>query len=68
MPEAPSNKDYEPGFAAAMMLKDLGIAERAAQTCDLNLQALNQAYQLYENFCKNNGHKDFSAIIKSFET
>ena len=29
---APSNKDYQPGFAAAMMLKDLRLAQEAATT------------------------------------
>ncbi len=36
VPNAPSNRDYEGGFASAMMLKDLGLAQDAAQNVNAN--------------------------------
>ena len=64
LPASPANNDYRPGFAAAMMLKDLKLAQEAAkQTCsDTQLGA--KACQLYEIFAQEgNEGLDFSAII-----
>lgn len=40
VPTSPANRDYAPGFTAAMMLKDLKLAAQAAQLTSAQLQAL----------------------------
>ncbi len=65
VPNAPSNNDYKPGFAGAMLLKDLTIALQAAQETDAKIPLGKHVFQLYQEFCQNNGDiQDFSAIIK----
>ncbi len=65
VPTSPANRDYKPGFTAAMMLKDLRLAgEAAAQarsSSPLGAQAA-QVYQLMEN--AGLGGMDFSGVIK----
>lgn len=64
VPTSPANRDYEPGFATAMMLKDLKLAMGAAASADASTpmgalaEALYQAYAL-----QGNSIKDFSGII-----
>ncbi len=68
VPTSPANRDYEPGFTAEMMLKDLGLALDAARThhSASPLGALaTQLYQLLRN--QGLGKKDFSVIIKMLE-
>ena len=61
----PSNNDYEPGFAAAMMLKDLTLAQEASQTTRTSTVLGGQAKELYEKFVNSGcAEKDFSGIIK----
>ncbi|MEM7571003.1 MAG: 3-hydroxyisobutyrate dehydrogenase [Pseudomonadota bacterium] len=65
VPAAPANNDYKPGFAAAMMLKDLRLALDAAKTAGaaIPLGAQSSAlYTLMESAGKDD--LDFSAIIK----
>ena len=65
VPNAPSNRDYKPGFAAPMMLKDLKLAMTTAQRNDVSTPLGAQAEALYEMFNRNGGdHLDFSGIIK----
>jgi len=62
---APSNKDYKPGFAAAMMLKDLRLAQEAATTARAATPLGTQAealYTLMESMGKDD--LDFSGIMK----
>ena len=64
VPASPANRDYAPGFAAGMMLKDLKLAMGAAASADAATplgalaEALYQAYSL-----QGNSLKDFSGII-----
>jgi 3-hydroxyisobutyrate dehydrogenase len=62
---AAANRDYRPGFAAAMMLKDLGLAQQAAFSTGAATPLGSEAAQLYSMFV-NAGHGalDYSAIIK----
>jgi 3-hydroxyisobutyrate dehydrogenase len=64
VPSAPSNRAYEGGFATAMMLKDLKLAQAAAAasgaTTPLGAQA-EASYALFERL--GYGRKDFSAIL-----
>ena len=65
VPAAPSNRDYEGGFAAALMLKDLKLAMEAAQGADASVPMGAQAEALYQAFANlGGGPKDFSGIIK----
>jgi 3-hydroxyisobutyrate dehydrogenase len=69
VPNSPANRDYKPGFAANLMLKDLSLAAEAADNAGLTspLGALAQA--LYTDFAEaGNGSADFSAIIKMLRT
>ncbi len=65
VPTAPSNRDYEGGFAAALMLKDLKLAVEAAQSVGASVPMGAQAEALYQMFAGLGGApKDFSAVIK----
>ena len=67
MPTAPSNRDYEGGFATAMMLKDLRLAHQAADAFKAETPLGARALELYEAFADAGyGKKDFSAIIQKF--
>ncbi len=62
---APSNRDYQPGFAAAMMLKDLRLAQDAAQSARAATPLGAQAMALY-TLMEARGAEglDFSGIMK----
>lgn len=65
VPASPANHDYKPGFAAALMLKDLLLAQEAAIATGASTPLGAEAAQLYNLFEKNgNGGRDFSAIIE----
>ena len=65
VPTAPSNRDYEGGFASALMLKDLKLAMEAAAGVDASVPMGAQAEALYQAFANIGGSaKDFSGIIK----
>ena len=65
VPSSPANRDYRAGFTAAMMAKDLRLAQAAAQSVDAPTPMGAQAQSLYALFA-NRGHGglDFSAIIR----
>jgi 3-hydroxyisobutyrate dehydrogenase len=65
VPASPANNSYKPGFAAALMLKDLKLAREAAQSVKANTALGAQAAAIYGGFAEE-GHSglDFSAIIK----
>jgi len=65
LPSSPANRDYQPGFAAAMMLKDLKLAQEAASTSGASTPLGAEAAALYSMFCNSGGEGlDFSAIVK----
>ena len=68
-PETPADRDYEGGFAAALMLKDLRLAMEAAQSVDAYTPMGSDAEELYTRFAEKLGgaNKDFSAIIKMID-
>ncbi|HEX2802149.1 MAG TPA: 3-hydroxyisobutyrate dehydrogenase [Phenylobacterium sp.] len=67
VPAAPSNRGYEGGFATAMMLKDLKLAQEAAAKAGAAAPLGAQAEGLYALFDRlGGGGKDFSAIIELF--
>ncbi|MBB5374260.1 3-hydroxyisobutyrate dehydrogenase [Acidocella aromatica] len=67
VPASPANRDYKPGFATALMLKDLRLAQEAALTAGASSPMGAQAAALYSIFEKlGHGGEDFSAIINFF--
>jgi 3-hydroxyisobutyrate dehydrogenase len=65
VPTAPSNRDYAPGFATAMMLKDLKLAQAAAASAGASTPMGAAAEALYALYAANGGsEKDFSGIIQ----
>jgi 3-hydroxyisobutyrate dehydrogenase len=64
VPASPANNGYKPGFAAALMLKDLKLAKEAAGSVKANTALGAQAAEIYEHFA-HEGYSgaDFSAII-----
>ena len=65
VPTSPANRDYQAGFTAAMMLKDLRLAQEAAQNTGAATPLGTQAAQLYALFAAQGGAgTDFSGIIK----
>jgi 3-hydroxyisobutyrate dehydrogenase len=65
VPTSPANRGYQPGFTAAMMLKDLQLAEHAARSATTATPLGARAAELYASFVRD-GHagEDFSAIIR----
>jgi 3-hydroxyisobutyrate dehydrogenase len=64
-PASPADNDYKPGFAAALMLKDLTLAQQAAKETGAATPLGAHAEQLYRRFNETGGAaQDFSAIIR----
>ncbi len=67
-PESPADHDYEGGFAASLMLKDLKLAMAAAEESGTRTPMGAKARSLYEQYVKSGGEgKDFSGIIELLE-
>jgi 3-hydroxyisobutyrate dehydrogenase len=67
-PKTPADNDYEGGFAAALMLKDLKLALQAAGQAGLELEMGEEAEEEYQKFVDaGGGNKDFSGIIKMID-
>jgi 3-hydroxyisobutyrate dehydrogenase len=67
-PETPADHDYEGGFAAALMLKDLKLAADAARSVGAYTPMGAEAEELYQRFVdRGGGNKDFSGIIKMID-
>ncbi len=65
-PETPADRDYQGGFATALMLKDLRLAMGAAQDVNADTPMGARAAELYEAFAAaGHGGLDFSAIIRT---
>lgn len=65
VPSSPANNNYEPGFASALMAKDLGLAEAALDLTGVDARAGRLASELFHAFAEGAGEgKDFSAIIE----
>ena len=67
-PETPADRDYEGGFAAQLMLKDLALAMEAAQGAGAYTPMGGEAEALYRRFvARGGGPKDFSALIRMID-
>ncbi len=61
----PANNNYQAGFAAVMMLKDLLLSQSAAKAAQIATPLTAKASELYQELIdKGWGAKDFSAIIQ----
>jgi 3-hydroxyisobutyrate dehydrogenase len=67
-PTSPADNDYRPGFAAELMLKDLRLAQAAAEGADADTPMGALAMQLYRSFVEEEGGtgRDFSAMLPRF--
>ena len=68
-PKSPADNDYQPGFAAELMLKDLRLAQQAAEAADADTPLGEAACKLYAQFVEEEDGKgrDFSAMLPRFE-
>jgi len=68
VPTSPANNDYEPGFAVAMMLKDLRLAQDAATGAKAAIPFGEQAERLYAQLDEQGlAHKDFSVVMRHLQ-
>jgi len=68
VPTSPANRDYQAGFTAAMMLKDLLLAQEAARAASATTPLGAEAAQLYSLFVNaGRGAQDFSGIIRMLD-
>ncbi|MFY0691567.1 MAG: 3-hydroxyisobutyrate dehydrogenase [Paracoccaceae bacterium] len=68
-PQSPADNDYQPGFAAELMLKDLRLSQQAAEVVDADTPMGSGATDLYARFVEQEDGlgKDFSAMLPRFE-
>ena len=65
VPTSPANREYAPGFTADMMLKDLRLAQQAANATGATTPLGAEASAIYGLFsAAGSGNVDFSGIIK----
>ncbi|MDT5083693.1 MAG: 3-hydroxyisobutyrate dehydrogenase [Mycobacterium sp.] len=65
VPTSPANNDFKPGFATALMNKDLGLAMDALSSTGAAAPLGSHAAEIYAKFAAAHGDKDFSAIIET---
>ncbi len=67
VPTSPANNDFKPGFATALMNKDIGLAMDAVKSTGSSAPLGSHAAEIYAEFIKSdapNADKDFSAVIE----
>jgi 3-hydroxyisobutyrate dehydrogenase len=64
VPTSPANNDFKPGFATALMNKDLGLAMDALSSTGSAAPLGSHAAEIYAKFAAAQGDKDFSAVIE----
>ncbi|MFI5663664.1 3-hydroxyisobutyrate dehydrogenase [Streptomyces sp. NPDC051684] len=65
VPESPANRDYRPGFAAALMAKDLGLAANAVRAEGVQAELGLRAAEMYTAYAERVGAtEDFSGIVR----
>src|SRR6476661_374910 len=71
VPTSPANNDFKPGFATALMNKDLGLAMAAVTSTGSSAPLGTHAAEIYAGFIESdasNAAKDFSAVITMLRT
>ncbi|UXA08024.1 3-hydroxyisobutyrate dehydrogenase [Mycobacterium sp. SMC-2] len=64
VPTSPANNDFKPGFATALMNKDLGLAMDAVASTGSAAPLGRHAAEIYAKFAADHADKDFSAVIE----
>ncbi len=69
-PQSPADNNYQPGFAADLMLKDLRLSQQAAEDADADTPMGAAAQALYAQFVEeeDGAGRDFSAMLPRFES
>lgn len=66
VPTSPANREYQPGFAGALMAKDLGLAVEALNATGVDASLGRAAEEIYRHFALQGGDAtDFSGIINT---
>ncbi|MDG4663985.1 3-hydroxyisobutyrate dehydrogenase [Mycobacterium sp. 236(2023)] len=65
VPTSPANNDFKPGFATALMNKDLGLAMAAVTSTGSKAPLGTHAAEIYGKFNEDHADKDFSAVIEA---
>lgn len=64
VPTSPANNNFQPGFATALMHKDLGLAMDAVNSTNSAAPLGTHAAKIYSTFAADHGDLDFSAVIE----
>ena len=64
VPTSPANNEFTPGFATALMNKDLGLAMDAVSSTGSAAPLGSHAAQIYADFAADHADQDFSAVIE----
>jgi 3-hydroxyisobutyrate dehydrogenase len=64
VPTSPANNDFKPGFATALMNKDIGLAMDAVKSTGSSAPLGSHAAEIYAKFAAHHADKDFSAVIE----
>ncbi|SMH61925.1 3-hydroxyisobutyrate dehydrogenase [Azospirillum agricola] len=65
VPTSPANRDYQPGFTAAMMLKDMRLSQQAASASGAATPLAGSSAAFYQMLVESgHGAKDFSAVFE----
>jgi 3-hydroxyisobutyrate dehydrogenase len=68
VPTSPANNDFKPGFATALMNKDLGLAMDAVASTGSAAPLGTHAAEIYTKFAADHADKDFSAVIEALRS
>lgn len=69
VPTSPANRDYEPGFAVDLMLKDLRLATSAAAEAGVRVELGQHATEVYDRRSREgDGARDFSVVHRALTT
>jgi 3-hydroxyisobutyrate dehydrogenase len=64
VPTSPANNDFKPGFATALMNKDIGLAMDAVKSTGTSATLGSHAAEIYAKLAAEAADKDFSAVIE----
>ncbi len=65
VPGAAANRDYKPGFAADLMLKDLGLSQDVAAEAGVSTPLGAAARDIYDRFVAAGGRgRDYAAVVE----
>ena len=65
VPASAANRDYAPGFASSLMVKDLTLAQDAARATGADTALGAHALAIYQRFAEHSAGLDFSAVINA---